>query len=221
MVRTLDILAEGQRWVAVNKPGGIGVEKHFNYDTVEKRALQQFRRTGASKLPYVGIVHRLDRPVSGVLLLARNKSTLVQLNDLFAQQKVRKVYHAIVTDPPPQDAGELRDFLLKDKFGKKAIAAKRPLPNAQLATLKYKIVAETNGKYLLEVRPETGKFHQIRVQLAGMGCPIMGDGLYGSLFPLPPNRIALHARTLQFIPPGAREAVEIVAPYPDDWMSGL
>lgn len=213
----LDIIAEGDRWVAINKPGGIGVEKHFEHDTVEKRALEQFKRPGATKLPFVGIVHRLDRPVSGVLLLAQNKSTLVALNELFAERKMTKVYHALVSSPPPAKEGRLRHFLLKDKFGRKAIAANRPLPGAKEAILEYKLLEEINGRYLLEVRPESGKFHQIRVQLAQMGCPIIGDGVYGSMFPFFADCIALHAKALSFVPPGASVSLTVEAPYPAEW----
>lgn len=211
----LDIIAEGKRWVAINKPGGISVEKHFDHDTVEKRALAQFKRPGATKMPYVGIAHRLDRPVSGVLLLAQNKSTLVALNELFAERKMTKVYHALVSSPPPQREGRLKHFLLRDKFGRKAIAAHRPLPGSKEAILDYKLLDEQDGRYLLEVRPVTGKFHQIRVQLAQMECPIIGDSQYGSMMPFAENCIALHARSLAFTPPGERLEQVIVAEYPE------
>lgn len=206
----LEILAEGKGWVAVHKPAGIGVEKHFNYDTVERRALQIFQREGASKPPFVGIVHRLDRPVSGVLLLARNKSTLVALNTLFAENKVEKTYHATVSQAPPQAAGRLRHFLLRDKFGKKAIAATRPLPGAKEGILDYRLLENKDGHFLLEIKPISGRFHQIRAQLSAIGCPIMGDALYGSLHPFRgENSIALEAVSLTFTPPGERNTLTI------------
>lgn len=205
----LEILAEGNRWVAVYKPAGIGVEKHFNYDTIQQRALQIFQREGASKPPFVGIVHRLDRPVSGVLLLAQNKSTLVALNTLFAENKVEKTYHATVNQAPPQTAGRLRHFLLRDKFGKKAVAATRPLPGAKESILDYRVLENQDGRYLLEIKPISGRFHQIRVQLAAIGCPIMGDALYGSLHPFRENAIALEAVSLSFTPPGERSPIRL------------
>lgn len=197
----LEIITEGQRWVAINKPAGIGVEKHFDHDTVEKRALEQFRRPGASKLPYVGIVHRLDRPVSGVLLLARNKSTLVALNKSFAERMVSKTYHALVKDTPDQESGRLRHYLLRDKYGRKAIAARRPLPNAKESLLDYKVLEQRESGCLLEIKPVTGRFHQIRVQLAAAGWPILGDSLYGSDQIFQPDCIALHAQKLEFPDP--------------------
>ncbi|MEL6273580.1 MAG: RNA pseudouridine synthase [Bacteroidota bacterium] len=215
----LQILHEGHRWVAVNKPAGIGVEKHYNYDTVEKRAYEQFRREGATKLPYVGIIHRLDRPVSGVLLLARNKTTLTAFNKIFAAGEVQKTYLALCTAPPPEEEGSLRHFLLKDKYGKKAIAARRPLPNAKEAKLTYRFLDEIDGRYWLEVKPHTGKFHQIRVQLAAIGCPIWGDALYGSMLPFHSNQIALHAQTLHFTPPNGEETITINAEIPSNWQT--
>ncbi len=206
----LKTLAEGKGWVAVYKPAGIGVEKHFDYDTVEQRALQIFQRQGATKPPFIGIVHRLDRPVSGVLLLALNKSTLVALNLLFAEHKVEKTYRAIVNQAPPQAVGRLRHFLLRDKFGKKAIVATRPLPGAKESVLDYRVVENKDGRYLLEVKPLSGRFHQIRAQLSAIGCPIMGDALYGSLHPFQgDNTIALEAVSLIFTPPSKRNLVTV------------
>lgn len=213
----LEIIAEGQRWVAVNKPAGIGVEKHFDYDTVEKRALTQFKRPAATKLPFVGIVHRLDRPVSGALLLARNKSTLVVLNEAFAKREVQKTYWALVQNPPTDTSGRLRHYLLRDKFGRKAIAAKRPLPNAKEALLDYKVLDTNDQGCLLEVKPITGKFHQIRVQLATAGMPIVGDSLYGSAQIFAPDAIALHARELRFRNPLDKKPVVITAELPESW----
>lgn len=221
---SLEVIAEGNRWVAVNKPAGIGVEKHFDYDTVERRALRQFQRPGASKQPYVGIVHRLDRPVSGVLLLARNKSTLVSLQRLFTDRLMAKGYLALVNHPPPAKSGRLRDFLLRDRYGKKAIAARRPLPGAKEGVLDYRVLGGRDDQYLLEVKPQTGKFHQIRVQLAQCGCPIIGDGAYGSLVPLEGNQIALHAHQLRFIPPAGHKPIMVTASLPSifpDWAVDL
>lgn len=211
---SLSIIAEGHRWLVVNKPAGIAVEKHFDYDTVEKRALEQFRRPGASKPPFVGIVHRLDRPVSGALLLARNKSTLVALNKVFAERKVRKVYWALVANKPAHSTGRLKHYLLRDKSRRKAIAANRPLPNAKESILDYRIIESREAGYLLEIVPITGRFHQIRAQLAAAGWPIIGDSLYGSTQFLEANQIALHARQLTFPDPLTGEPVVVDADCP-------
>ncbi len=211
MTEPLDIITQGNKWVAINKPAGIAVEQHFQHDTVEQRALTQFKREGAAKQAFVGIVHRLDRPVSGVLLLALNKSTLVELNTLFATNQIQKTYWAVVHQPPPQAAGHLKHFLLRDKFNRKAIAAQRPLPGAQEAQLAYKVLQQKDGRYLLEVKPISGRFHQIRVQLAAIGCPIIGDATYGSIVPYHEHAIALHAVKLSFVPPGHTTATLIEA----------
>ena len=194
------------------------MEKHFDYDTVEKRALEQFKRPRATKSPFIGIVHRLDRPVSGVLLLAQNKSTLVALNQQFARREVEKTYWAIVETTPKEANGTLRHYLLKDKLGRKAIAAKRPLPKAKEALLHYKVLKTFAKTCLLEVKPMSGKFHQIRVQLSTAGFPILGDSLYGAtkIFDNG-NSIALHARKLNFKAPLGEEQLEIVAPLPPYW----
>lgn len=218
---TLEIIAQGHRWVAVNKPAGIGVERHFNYDTVEKRALEQFKRPKATKPPYIGIVHRLDRPVSGALLLAQNKTTLVALNQAFAERKVDKTYWALVENPPLEIQGRLKHYLLRDKLGRKAIAAKRPLPKAKEAILTYKLIDSFPQGHLLEIKPITGKFHQIRVQLATAGMPILGDHLYGASQVFGTNSIALHARALNFKAPSQGAPLTVQAPLPDTWQISL
>jgi 23S rRNA pseudouridine1911/1915/1917 synthase len=216
----LDILHEGQGYVVINKPAGIATEKHFNYDTVEARAQVQWKRPRSLKEAYVGIVHRLDRPVSGALLLAKNKSTLRLLNEAFANKKVQKTYWAVTDRPLPAEAGELRHFMARDRMGKKAIAATRPIPGAKEATLAYALRFTEDGLFHWEVRPITGRFHQIRAQLATAGAPILGDATYGALRPLQPNGIALHARQLQFRDPHSGNPVEITAPVPDYWPQG-
>ncbi|MEM7574907.1 MAG: RNA pseudouridine synthase [Bacteroidota bacterium] len=220
----LSIVEAGHRWVVVNKPAGIGVEKHFQYDTVEMRALQQFRRLGATKPPYIGIVHRLDRVSSGCLLLARNKSTLVNLQQQFERREIQKIYWTLVRSAPPKESGQLKHYLLKDRTGKKAIATSRALNNAKLAELSYRLIKAENNYYLLEIDLHSGRFHQIRAQLAAIGCPIVGDRLYSGDIEndfVHEHRIALHARRLSFKGIKAEGAqaqqLTIEAPLPDYW----
>lgn len=212
----LDILQQGHRWVVINKPAGIATERNFNNDTVEARAQVQWRRPRSEKKPYVGIVHRLDRPVSGALLLAQNKSTLVALNDAFAARRTTKTYWALTAAPLPAVTGQLKDYLLRDKFGRKAIASRRPLPTAKESVLDYRLLRRAGDHYLYEVRPVTGRFHQIRVQLAAAGAPIIGDATYGSLLPAEPDTIRLHARSLTFPDPAGGD-VTVTAPLPASW----
>ena len=214
---SLDILHEGQGYVVINKPAGIATEKHFNYDTVEARAQVQWKRPRSLKEAFVGIVHRLDRPVSGALLLAKNKSTLRLLNEAFSEKKVQKTYWAVTDRPLPAEVGELRHLMARDRMGKKAIAATRPIPGAKEAKLKYALDLMDDGLFHWEVNPITGRFHQIRAQLATAGAPILGDATYGALHPLRPNCIALHARSLQFRDPHSGDPIEIIAPVPEYW----
>ncbi|MEO0733548.1 MAG: RNA pseudouridine synthase [Bacteroidota bacterium] len=209
----LQILHEGPRWVVINKPAGIATEKHYQHDTVEARAQVQWKRPRSTKPAYVGIPHRLDRPVSGALLLAQNKSTLVFLNEAFAAGKVDKTYVAATERPLPQAAGKLKHFLTRDRFGRKAIAATRPLPGAKESLLEYRLLEKQPDHYLWEIKPITGRFHQIRVQLATAGAPIIGDVTYGSTRMLAPHVIALHAYQLTFpTPEDERITVEATLP---------
>lgn len=203
--------------MVINKPASIATEQHFNYDTVEARAQVQWKRPRSLKPAYVGIVHRLDRPVSGALLLAKNKSTLRLLNEAFAAKAVQKTYWAVTERPLPAEAGELRHYIARDRMGKKAIAATRPIPGAKEARLRYRLRFTKNGRYHWEITPVTGRFHQIRVQLATAGAPIVGDATYGSPLPLSPDCIALHAQSLGFSDPHSKKPVEVSAPLPDYW----
>ena len=215
----LDILREGPGWAVINKPAGIATERHFQYDTVEARAQVQWTREGAKKPGYVGIVHRLDRPVSGALLLARKKSVLAKLNQAFAERKTRKVYWAVTDKPLPAAEGELVHYLGRTPDRKKAFASTRPVPGGQEARLRYRLLREAGGLlYEYELRPVTGRFHQLRVQLATAGAPIVGDQAYGSMRLLGEQVIALHAYSLAFPDPrGEGEEIEVVAPLPGYW----
>ncbi len=212
----LDILREGPGWAVINKPAGIATERHFQYDTVEARAQLQWTREGAKKAGYVGIVHRLDRPVSGALLLARKKATLVKLNEAFAARRTRKVYRAVTDKPLPAAEGELVHYLGRTPDRKKAFASTRPVPGGQEARLSYRLLREAGGLYEYELRPVTGRFHQLRVQLATVGAPIVGDLAYGNMRPVRDNVIALHAYSLAFPDPQGEE-VEVIAPVPEYW----
>ncbi len=208
----LDIIQEGPGWVIVNKPAGIATERHFQYDTLEARAQVQWSRPNVKKPAFVGIVHRLDRVTSGALVLARNKSTLVRLNDAFAKRLATKTYWAVTDRPLPSPAGRLAHYLFRDPTNKRAIASTRPVPGAQEAVLDYKLLGVEGDRFVYEVKPVTGRFHQIRCQLAAAGAPIVGDHAYGSMRPLGEHSIALHARTLSF-----PEDVTATAPLPDYW----
>lgn len=213
----LDVLHQGRTYAVVNKPAGIATERHFNYDTVEARARVQWQREGATKPAYIGIVHRLDRPVSGALVLALRKSTLVKLNQAFAEGQTEKRYRAVTDRPLPHPSGELRGYLGRDKTRKRALVHTRPVPGAREGVLRYDLVGEKNAFFSYDIQLLTGRFHQIRAQLAAAGAPIMGDHAYGSLRPLREHTIALHAYRLRLPDPAGGGDVVVEADFPGYW----
>lgn len=163
---------------------------------------------------YVGLLHRLDRPVSGVLLMAKTSKAAARMTKAFADRHVEKTYHAITLHAPAQPSGLLIHHLTKDRIRNKVTAHRQPRPQSQEARLRYTQLARAGRLTLLEVSPETGRPHQIRVQLATMGCVIAGDVKYGAPTPLADASIALHARSLRFTHPVNRNEILITAPYP-------
>ncbi len=191
------ILLETPQFLIIHKPAGLAVERQLHgYPSVEEWAWQYVGKS--TRKPFVGIVHRLDRPVSGVLLLAKKRSALKVLNQQFADRIVEKVYHAIVERAPEADVGRLEHWLAKDPMGKRAIVSHEGAAGAALCRLDYRRLGERPQGTLLEVKPLQGRFHQIRAQLAAAGMPIAGDALYGAQLPFRPGAIALHAYSLRF-----------------------
>ncbi|MCB9285331.1 MAG: RluA family pseudouridine synthase [Lewinellaceae bacterium] len=206
------ILYESPHLLVINKPGGIVVERDpHGYPSIEEWALDYLAAT--VKKPYAGIVHRLDRPVSGVLLIAKKKSVLRELNRQFEQRSVEKIYLAVVEQVPDETFGTLEHWISKDQKEKRAIVRPGPAAGAFLCSLSYELRKTLpHGRALLEVRPHTGKFHQIRVQLAAIGCPIVGDEKYGATSVFRPDAIALHAWKLGFTDPVSGEQLWVEAP---------
>lgn len=177
-----------------------------------KHVAQQVKR------PFIGIVHRLDRPVSGILLLARKKIALKQLNEQFRERKVKKTYLAVVHGEPPANSDKIQHWLIKDRQDKKALIVEKASSQAMEATLHYRVLEQKNGRSLLEIHPYTGKFHQIRAQLSAIGCPILGDEKYGGPALPKPDVIALHAHRLAFNYPFLDESHHLTAEVPtEDW----
>jgi 23S rRNA pseudouridine1911/1915/1917 synthase len=214
----LKIIYEDKYLLALHKPQGIVTEyePHLNF-TLESLALNYIR--SQEKYPqkcFIGVPHRLDRPVSGVVLFSKKKSVLKTLMEIFAKREIEKTYLAIVANKPVKDEDELVNWLVKDTKQRKAIIHNTEVKNAMRVVLRYKIVAQNDKGCLLEVKLITGKFHQIRAQLAHMGCPIVGDAHYGSTQLLKENAICLHARQLNLIHPVSNEPLTITANPPED-----
>jgi 23S rRNA pseudouridine1911/1915/1917 synthase len=200
MPGTPAILLETPQLLVVNKPAGMAVERQqHGYPSVEEWAWQYL--SAATKKPFVGIVHRLDRPVSGVLLLAKKRAALKDLNLQFAERRTEKIYRAIVQQAPPNAAGTLVHWLARNAEGKQAIVVAEGTVGAARCELKYSVLEEVAQGCLLEIKPIQGRFHQIRAQLAAAGMPIIGDVKYGSAIPFLPEAIALHAHSLRFRDP--------------------
>jgi 23S rRNA pseudouridine1911/1915/1917 synthase len=216
----LDIIHESKYWLAINKSSGIIVERNpFEKPTVEDLVWDYLEAT--QKRPYLGIVHRLDRVTSGVLLLAKRKSALRHLNQQFAERSVQKTYLAILAKAPTEKNGRLEHWLEKDQKNKLTRIFAQAGGERQRAILRYEVLQEKGGLFLTKVLPETGRFHQIRAQLAAIGCPIVGDGKYGSTVDPAHRYIALHASTLAFVNPENDQPMVISAPMPTEkwWLT--
>ncbi|HOV71191.1 MAG TPA: RNA pseudouridine synthase [Dysgonamonadaceae bacterium] len=165
---------------------------------------------------FCGVVHRLDRPTSGVVVFAKTSKALTRLNEMFKKGEVDKTYWAIVKDVPPQNEGVLVHYLIKNEKNNKSTAYDTEKPHTQKAVLHYKLIGRSQKYYLLEVKIETGRHHQIRCQLAKIGLPIKGDLKYGAQRSNPDGSISLHARNISFVHPVSKQIINITAPVPDD-----
>ena len=165
---------------------------------------------------FVGVTHRLDRPVSGVVLFAKTSKALARLNEMFRLGQVKKTYWAIVKNKPEQEEGELVHWLVRNEKQNKSYAYDTERPGAKQAILHYRLIASSDRYYLLEIDLKTGRHHQIRCQLARMGCPIKGDLKYGFERSNRDGGISLHARSAALIHPVSKQALYIEAPVPDD-----
>jgi 23S rRNA pseudouridine1911/1915/1917 synthase len=165
---------------------------------------------------FLGVVHRLDRPVSGCVVYARTSKALTRLSELFRTREVKKYYWAIVTDRPPAEEGILSGYLKKNEKQNKSYAYDKEVKGSKLAELSYRVLARSERYYLLEVDLQTGRHHQIRAQLAAAGCPIKGDLKYGAPRSNEGGGISLHSRRVTFVHPVKNEEITAVAPLPDD-----
>ncbi len=215
----MTVLYEDNHLIIVSKDAGEIVQSDKTGDkplseTVKDYIKERYHKPGSV---FLGVVHRLDRPVSGVVLFARTSKALARLNALFADhESVHKTYWAIVANRPEKEEGTLVHWLTRNEKNNKATAHEREVPNSKKAVLDYKLLASSERYHLIEVTLHTGRHHQIRCQLAKMGCPIKGDLKYGAHRSNPDGSISLHARSLSLEHPVTHETVSVTAPVPND-----
>jgi len=212
------VLFEDNHLIAVNKRVGDIVQGDKTGDAplsevVKLYIAKKYNKPGDV---YLGVVHRIDRPVSGVVLFARTSKALTRLNELFRTRAVEKTYWAVVKNAPPSREGFCKDWLYKVEKQNKSYVSKEPRPDAKEGRLNYKLLSSADNYHLLQINPETGRHHQIRVQLAAMGCAIKGDLKYGFNRSNPDGGIHLHARQLKLIHPVAKTELVLKAPAPED-----
>jgi 23S rRNA pseudouridine1911/1915/1917 synthase len=211
------IIHEDNHLILVNKKAGVPSQGDKTGDIPLTEYVREYIRVKYEKPGnvFTGLIHRIDRPVSGLVLLAKTSKALERMNKLFHDRQIRKTYWAIVKQKPEQEEGKLVHWLTRIQQKNITKAHKKEVPESQRSELDYKLIASIENYHLLEVYPLTGRQHQIRVQLAAMGCPIKGDVKYGFDRTNKDASICLHARMLEFEHPIQNEKVSFTAPIPE------
>ena len=182
-------------------------------ETVRQYIKAKFNKPGDA---FMGIIHRLDRPVSGAVVFARTGKALSRMNFLVKNHEMHKIYWAIVKNPPSPEQGTLEHYLVRNEKQNKSYPYPGEVPDSKKAVLNYRLIASSHDYHLVEIELITGRHHQIRAQLATIGCPIKGDLKYGFPRSNPDASISLHARKLSFIHPVSHELISVLAPPPSD-----
>ena len=212
----LDVLYEDNHLIAINKKAGDIVQGDKTGDTplsdfVKAYIKKKYKKPGEV---FLGTIHRLDRPTSGIVLYARTSKALSRMNEKFRNKGVKKAYWAVAENAPPNTSGTLESYLQKNQKKNKSYVTKNDV--GKHAILEYKLLKKLDNFYHLEIKPKTGRHHQIRVQLANIGCKIKGDLKYGARRSNKDASIHLLAQKLEFIHPVKKEAISITAPAPKD-----
>lgn len=214
----MNVVYEDNHIIIVNKQSGEIVQGDKTGDTPLSDIVKQYIKEKYNKPGnvFLGVVHRLDRPVSGLVVFAKTSKALSRLNEMFRTGDVHKTYWAIVKKNDIAPEATLTDWLTRNERQNKSYAHNREVPGAKKAVLSYKVRSMSDNYMLLEVRLMTGRHHQIRCQLAHMGCPIKGDLKYGSPRSNPDDSISLMSRRVEFVHPVSKETIAVEAPVPDD-----
>ncbi|MDD4777934.1 MAG: RluA family pseudouridine synthase [Fermentimonas sp.] len=214
----MNVLYEDNHIIIINKAAGEIVQGDKTGDRPLSDIVKEYLKEKYNKPGNVfcGVTHRLDRPTSGVVVFAKTSKALSRLNEMFRNDSVDKIYWAIVKNRPPKTEDKLIHYLIKNEKNNKSTAYDTAKPNTKKAVMHYRLISTSQNYSLLEVNLETGRHHQIRCQLAKIGCPVKGDLKYGADRSNPDGSISLHARSISFIHPVSKAKIEITAPVPED-----
>ncbi|MFM9989692.1 RluA family pseudouridine synthase [Flavobacterium sp.] len=219
----LQMLHEDNHIIVVNKRVGDIVQGDKTGDKPLSEVVKEYIKDKYNKPGevFLGVVHRLDRPTTGIVVFARTSKALTRLNEMFSNRETQKTYWAVVKKKPAKSEDKLIHYLKRNEKNNTSKAHLKEVPESKLASLDYKIIKELNNYFALEINLHTGRHHQIRAQLSAIGSPIKGDLKYGFDRSNPDGGIHLHARKLVFTHPVTKEKIEIVAPIPEDviWKS--
>ncbi|EMY3554653.1 RNA pseudouridine synthase [Flavobacterium psychrophilum] len=214
----LQILHQDNHIIVVNKRVGDIVQGDKTGDKPLSEVVKEYIKDKYDKPGevFLGVVHRLDRPTTGIVVFARTSKALTRLNEMFSNRETQKTYWAVVKKKPEKNEAKLVHYLKRNERNNTSKAHIKEVPESKLASLDYKIIKELNNYFALEINLHTGRHHQIRAQLSAIGTPIKGDLKYGFDRSNPNGGIHLHARKLVFIHPVTKENIQIIAPVPDD-----
>ena len=218
-----EVIYEDNHILIVNKQSGEIVQGDKTGDTPLVEIMKQYIKEAYAKPGnvFLGVVHRLDRPVSGLVIFARTSKALSRLGNMFRNGDVHKTYWALTKNTPEKTQGTLVHWLVRNEKQNKSYAYDREVPNSKRAELDYKVIAKSDNYTLIEVNLKTGRHHQIRCQLAKIGCPIKGDLKYGAKRSNPDGSISLCAHAVEFVHPVSKKMIRVVAPLPNEplWQS--
>lgn len=216
--KLMEVVYEDNHIIIVNKASGEIVQGDKTGDTPLSDTVKAYIKSKYSKPGnvFLGVVHRLDRPVGGLVMFARTSKALPRLNEMFRNGGVHKTYWALTQNRPAADEGTLEHWLVRNERQNKSYAYLHEVPNSKKAVLKYRLIGHTDNYNLLEINLLTGRHHQIRCQLAAMGCPIKGDLKYGARRSNPDGSISLLSHSVEFVHPVSKDLIKVEAPLPDD-----
>lgn len=214
----LEILYEDNHLMIVNKKPSEIVQGDKTGDVPLSEKVKEFikKRDNKPGAVFLGVAHRIDRPVSGVLMFAKTSKCLARLNQMFQDKTIQKTYWAVVKNEPPKQEDMLTHFLKKNETKNKSFVEPDEKRGGKKSILSYKVIAKSDNYFLLEIDPKTGRHHQIRAQLSAIKCPIKGDLKYGFDRSNPDGSIHLHAHKISFIHPVSKELIEVNAPVPKE-----